>query len=150
MNVRRYFDPAYPFWYSGGGQRGPFSVPSARPADPQGGRSMVAILRTEPGGRLVENETQDAVIKILGGGGIGAVVTATFAYLLKRRAMSQPYYAKDTDKPVKKDDHIPDATMCALKHWPLGRPIVNIADMRQSGDEDGEGTITAGLLNKVF
>lgn len=30
-------------------------------------------------------------------------------------------FQKDTDKPVKKDDHVPDATMCALWHWPLGR-----------------------------
>jgi hypothetical protein len=57
-------------------------------------------------------------------------------------------YAKDSDKPVKKDDHIPDATMCALKHWPLGVAKVNINEVRQTGSEDG--AITEGLLNKIF
>ena len=29
-------------------------------------------------------------------------------------------YIAGTNKPVKKDDHVPDATMCALQHWQLG------------------------------
>lgn len=31
-------------------------------------------------------------------------------------------YAPGSDKPVKKDDHIPDSTMCAWQHWILNKP----------------------------
>jgi len=57
-------------------------------------------------------------------------------------------YQKDSDKPVKKDDHIPDATSCCLKHWPIGVPIYNINDIQQSGSEGG--AINQGLTKKKF
>lgn len=57
-------------------------------------------------------------------------------------------YAEGSNKPVKKDDHVPDATMCALKHWPLGKVRENINDMSLSGGE--AKPITSGLLSKKF
>lgn len=39
-------------------------------------------------------------------------------------------YQEGSDKPVKKDDHIPDATMCALYHWPLGRAVSSMNDIK--------------------
>lgn len=57
-------------------------------------------------------------------------------------------YVAGTNKPMKKDDHIPDATMCALKHWPLGQERGNIKDMRTTGGE--AKPITSGLRNKKF
>ena len=60
-------------------------------------------------------------------------------------------YQEGTDKPVKKDDHIPDSTMCALQHFLLGRfsrpipvEIEPIKDIRETKP------ITAGLRNKIF
>lgn len=56
-------------------------------------------------------------------------------------------YQEGTDKPVKKDDHIPDSTMCALKHWPLGRGGSGFSkDMMESEQK----TITGGLLSQKF
>ncbi len=37
-------------------------------------------------------------------------------------------YQPGSDKPVKKDDHHPDATMCALYHWPIGQAVASISD----------------------
>jgi len=66
-------------------------------------------------------------------------------------------YIKGTDKPVKKDDHIPDATMCALQHWPLGKERGHFKNPPEQGKLD-EDTITndplfaqstrGGLLDK--
>ena len=47
-------------------------------------------------------------------------------------------YQKNSDRPVKEDDHIPDATMCALWHWPLTR--VNEQKYTEQ-DIDAQGTI---------
>ena len=55
-------------------------------------------------------------------------------------------YQEGTDKPVKEDDHIPDALMCALKHWPLGRRIT-IDTKPKSTKSD---TLTGGLLTQRF
>lgn len=59
-------------------------------------------------------------------------------------------YQEGTDKPVKKDDHIPDALMCALQHFILGvfaRPLhVDGTTERK----DGGKNITAGLRQKQF
>lgn len=52
-----------------------------------------------------------------------------------------------TNTPVKKDDHIPDATMCALKHWPLGESQVEEASLRIT---EGPKPITHGLRNMRF
>lgn len=64
------------------------------------------------------------------------------------------HYQKGSDKPVKEDDHIPDATMLALKHWPLGIkspsiiPKSNVDNKVQRSDE--YSTITGGLLDERF
>lgn len=58
-------------------------------------------------------------------------------------------YQEGTDKPVKKDDHIPDGTMCALQHFKLGqfaRPIKPQGETKK----EHEKPITAGLLTKTF
>ena len=55
-------------------------------------------------------------------------------------------YQEGTDKPVKKDDHIPDSTMCALQHFKpkaVARPF-------PTGLNGGDRPITGGLLNKKF
>jgi hypothetical protein len=57
------------------------------------------------------------------------------------------HYQKNSDKPAKEDDHIPDATMCALKHWPLGRFSSGID---KSMTENEQKTLTGGLINKRF
>ena len=57
-------------------------------------------------------------------------------------------YVAGTNKPQKKDDHVPDATMCALQHWQLGQERGNISDMSMTS---GEATpITTGLRSKKF
>lgn len=58
-------------------------------------------------------------------------------------------YVEGTNKPQKKDDHIPDATMLALKHWPLGRDRRPIADTPE-GDKELTKTISGGLMRKTF
>lgn len=66
-------------------------------------------------------------------------------------------YQEGTDKPVKKDDHIPDATMCALQHFVLGRFIRSIPTekVEEDGSVNNEPTpvqkpATAGLKRKQF
>lgn len=62
-------------------------------------------------------------------------------------------YIDGTDTPKKKDDHIPDATMCALKHWPLQKVASHIPSSnldKQVQRRSGAGTITGGLLDEVF
>lgn len=67
-------------------------------------------------------------------------------------------YEEGSDKPVKKDDHVPDATMCALQHFKLSRFNRPIA-VQYSGDKKQETdkqkaqknrTLTSGLLKKTF
>lgn len=67
-------------------------------------------------------------------------------------------YEEGTDKPVKKDDHIPDATMCALQHFKLNRhthkitPQARTSTKKQTHEEKQitKKPVTAGLLKKSF
>lgn len=58
-------------------------------------------------------------------------------------------YIEGTNKPKKKDDHIPDATMCALQHWKLGTERTETRGAPQ-GDPETSKSITQGLLRKRF
>ena len=65
-------------------------------------------------------------------------------------------YIEGTNKPVKKDDHIPDATMCALQHWPLGKERTHFRKPPDQGQDERKakddplfkGGITKGLIDK--
>ena len=68
-------------------------------------------------------------------------------------------YQDGTDKPMKKDDHIPDATMCALQHFMLGLYARSIPAKEQEQkkktntpepEKKSNKPITAGLLKKQF
>lgn len=68
-------------------------------------------------------------------------------------------YQENSDKPMKKDDHIPDATMCALQHFILGtfaRPITlqktpeKKKERQEERDRGVDEPITKGLLKKQF
>lgn len=62
-------------------------------------------------------------------------------------------YKPGSDKPIKEDDHYPDATMCALKHWPLGRGASNIPKSNTEKEVQRQGVhknITGGLLDERF
>lgn len=70
-------------------------------------------------------------------------------------------YEEGTDKPVKKDDHIPDATMCAMQHFKLGkfsRPVpaqtTKTTHRESSPDEEfkqkSSKPITAKILRTNF
>lgn len=67
-------------------------------------------------------------------------------------------YEEGTDKPVKKDDHIPDATMCAMQHFKLGKHARAITPQQKQGTRKETKTekattahaITKGLLKKTF
>jgi hypothetical protein len=59
-------------------------------------------------------------------------------------------YQDGTDKPVKKDDHIPDSTMCALQHFQLGKLSRPFPILTKSSKGDDDKPITAGILNKKF
>lgn len=70
-------------------------------------------------------------------------------------------YQEGTDKPVKKDDHIPDSTMCALQHFILGKfarsiPVQESVTKKTQIDVDGDRghtngkPIMAGLMKKQF
>jgi len=63
-------------------------------------------------------------------------------------------YQEGTDKPVKKNDHIPDSTMCALQHFKLAHLArsLPIKEEKRTPDEEAEAgkPITAGILNKKF
>lgn len=68
-------------------------------------------------------------------------------------------YQEGTDKPVKKNDHIPDSTMCALQHFKLGQFVRSITVPEKEttsgaapveARSTGPKPITAGLLKKQF
>lgn len=61
-------------------------------------------------------------------------------------------YQENTNKPIKKDDHIPDAIMCMLQHWPLNRKPERLQDfMKSIVDEHPDmRPITAGLMDEQF
>ena len=56
-------------------------------------------------------------------------------------------YQEGSDKPVKKDDHVPDSLMCALQHWPLTK---HAEKLKQAKNIDEQKTITGGLMKKTF
>jgi hypothetical protein len=58
-------------------------------------------------------------------------------------------YVEGTNKAAKKDDHIPDATMCALKHWPLGIKRHTPSDLPKV-DHELSRTISRGIMKKRF
>lgn len=61
-------------------------------------------------------------------------------------------YAKDSDKVLKQDDHIPDATQCALEHWPLVKAHSGFPEENLRAPRSGKvgGTITGGLKDEQF
>lgn len=73
-------------------------------------------------------------------------------------------YQEGTDKPIKKDDHVPDSLMCALQHFMLGRfaraiPTQEPEQKEKKSEEkdiDGEPgrrdwkPVTRGLRKKIF
>lgn len=56
-------------------------------------------------------------------------------------------YQPGTDKPVKENDHIPDATICALKPWKRQRTKTNVQETKEKIKRT---PITGGLLDKRF
>lgn len=61
-------------------------------------------------------------------------------------------YEVGSDKPVKKNDHIPDSLMCALQHFKLGQFERSLPIKQEAIKEKVVPTkpITAGLLKKQF
>lgn len=59
-------------------------------------------------------------------------------------------YQENTDKPVKKDDHTPDSTMCALQHFVLGKFAAPFPSSQATDRNNSDTPITAGLLDKKF
>lgn len=62
-------------------------------------------------------------------------------------------YQEGTDKPVKKNDHIPDSIMCALQHFVLGRyvrPIVVQTTSTGDAPKVSDKPITAGTMKQRF
>ncbi len=57
-------------------------------------------------------------------------------------------YQKNSEKPEKIDDHHPDATMLALRKWPLGK--VRSEMTKPKDDKHATSTITGGLLDEQF
>lgn len=60
-------------------------------------------------------------------------------------------YQENSDKPLKENDHVPDATMCCLKHWPLRKKTKSL-DKRnvQQQSSRGRNTVTGEFLTKEF
>ncbi len=63
-------------------------------------------------------------------------------------------YQKGSDKPLKEDDHYPDATMLLLRKWMLGKAPgrLNTEDGRsdKKKKDDGSSTVTGGLIDEQF
>jgi hypothetical protein len=57
-------------------------------------------------------------------------------------------YQKNSDKPLKEDDHIPDSTMLALRRWPLGKTYAPMLD--EKNETAQTSTHTGGLMNMRF
>lgn len=60
------------------------------------------------------------------------------------------HYRKNSDKPEKEDDHIPDATMLALKRWPLGARPSTLHKANTERVADIHTPVTGGLLDETF
>ena len=80
--------------------------------------------------------------------------TSKEAYWQFKRYRYQP----GTDKVVKKDDHIPDATQCALQHFPLNRIVRHLPQQEETQKPktpepermNTSRPITSDLRNKTF
>lgn len=61
-------------------------------------------------------------------------------------------YQEGSDKPEKKDDHVPDAMMCGLKHWPLGRAPQQLpeSNLKKKQRAIPTKTITGGMMSEQF
>ena len=57
-------------------------------------------------------------------------------------------YQKNSEKPVKEDDHIPDSTMLALRRWMLGKAVASVA--KETDSERRTSTVTGGLMDMQF
>ncbi|MGY3406114.1 hypothetical protein ACVWZV_002227 [Bradyrhizobium sp. GM5.1] len=58
-------------------------------------------------------------------------------------------YQKGSDKPLKEDDHCPDAKMLAQRRWPLGKKAAELPQ-EQTEKEKRTSTVTGGLMNRQF
>ena len=58
-------------------------------------------------------------------------------------------YQKNSEKPEKEDDHHPDATMLALRRWPLGKQA-SVLPKKEDKTSAIHRTITSGLLDELF
>jgi hypothetical protein len=56
-------------------------------------------------------------------------------------------YQKNSDKPLKEDDHAPDAKMLAQKRWPLGKQASSMTEHKPAIHRT---TITGGMLEEQF
>lgn len=56
-------------------------------------------------------------------------------------------YQKNSDKPLKEDDHCPDAKMLALKRWPLGKAVSKMIEQKPAIHSR---TLTGGMLKEQF
>jgi hypothetical protein len=56
-------------------------------------------------------------------------------------------YQKNSEKPVKEDDHVPDSTMLCLRKWMLGK---SAGSLKKTHGEQRTSPVTQGLLNEVF
>ncbi len=59
-------------------------------------------------------------------------------------------YQEGTDKPIKKDDHIPDSTMCALQHFKLGMTPRSFPTHMNGKHKEHAKPITSGLREQQF
>jgi hypothetical protein len=57
-------------------------------------------------------------------------------------------YEKNSDRPMKEDDHHPDATMLMLRRWPLGKRVSRLVE--DGTPAPGKSTVTGGLMDEVF
>jgi hypothetical protein len=59
-------------------------------------------------------------------------------------------YQKNSDKPLKEDDHCPDAKMLALRRWPLGKVASALPKTETPKRGEAHSTVTGGLLDERF
>lgn len=62
-------------------------------------------------------------------------------------------YIEGQDRPMKKDDHIPDATMLCLKRWPLEKVVQELpsSNVDRTVQRDRvASTITGNMMDEVF
>jgi hypothetical protein len=57
-------------------------------------------------------------------------------------------YQKNSDKPVKEDDHVPDSTMLCLRRWMLGKTVASLSDKEEPTARTS--TVTGGLMDMQF